>query len=169
MPPKKNVALPSQAAPRSQPPSRFAGSSVARSDWPLLALVRSPDLALTPVQIQKAMFLLGKNCEPAVGANFYRFQPYNYGPFDSTVYSDAGMLAGLGMVAKNDSGSGYAEYAPTADGLLYAEKLKLGTPPKAISYLEKVVPWAQSLSFSALVRAIYAKYPEFKENSVFQG
>jgi hypothetical protein len=135
----------------------------------MLAISYAKGRGLSPVQLQKILFLLGKQLPEEVGSNFYTFEPYNYGPFDRTVYSDASMLAGLGMVTKNDSGRSFWEYAPTAEGLEYAEKLKASAPAKAISYLEKVVPWAQGLSFSALVRAIYAKYPEYKENSVFQG
>jgi hypothetical protein len=37
------------------------------------------------------------------------------------------------------------------------------------AYLEKVADWVSSLSFPQLVRAIYAKYPKYKANSVFAG
>jgi uncharacterized protein YwgA len=121
------------------------------------------------VQLQKVLFLLGKQLPGEIGHGFYDFIPYNYGPFDSAVYADASMLAGLGFVNKNDSGRGFLQYAPTAEGMSYASKLRNEASPKAAAYLEKIVPWAQALSFSALVRAIYAKYPEYRENSVFQG
>ena len=43
---------------------------VNRDDWALLALSKSPDAALTPVQIQKTLFLLGENYRNDVGT-FY--------------------------------------------------------------------------------------------------
>ncbi len=135
----------------------------------MLAVAQAKGSGLSPVQLQKSLFLLGKELPEEVGPDFYSFIPHNYGPFDSSIYSDANLLAGIGLVSRNLSSRGFWEYAPTGEGIAYAQKLTGGASPKAVSYLEKVVPWAQRLSFAALVRAIYAKYPEFRENSVFQG
>ena len=41
--------------------------------------------------------------------------------------------------------------------------------PRAAAYLDQVVKWALSLSFTQLVRAIYEQYPEMREKSVFVG
>jgi hypothetical protein len=135
----------------------------------MLAIGYARGSGLSPVQLQKTLFLLGKELPNETGQDFYNFIPHNYGPFDRAVYSDADLLAGFGLVSKNDSGRGFWEYSPTREGLTYAEKLRNTAPGKAVAYLEKIVPWAQRLSFSALVRAIYARYPEYKANSVFQG
>ena len=35
-------------------------------------------------------------------------------------------------------------------------------------YISRVFQWVRALSFEQLVRAIYAQYPEMKENSVFR-
>ena len=48
-------------------------------------------------------------------------------------------------------------------------RVKLISNKQGVSYLEKVVDWVSSLSFPELVRAIYAKYPQYKANSVFTG
>jgi len=140
-----------------------------RMDWALLAISHAKGAGLSPVQLQKSLFLLGKELPGEVGPDFYSFVPHNYGPFDSAIYTDAALLSGMGLVTRNNSGRGFVEYAPTPDGLAYAEKLKANAPGKAVGYLGRVVPWTQGLTFAALVRAIYAKYPEFRENSVFQG
>jgi hypothetical protein len=135
----------------------------------MLAVAQAKGSGLSPVQLQKSLFLLGKELPTEVGFDFYNFTPHYYGPFDSAIYNDANLLAGIGLVTRSDSGRGFWEYAPTPEGITYAQKLKDAASPKAVAYLEKIVPWAQRLSFSALVRAIYAKYPEFRANSVFQG
>jgi hypothetical protein len=57
----------------------------------------------------------------------------------------------------------------TPGGLAEAAHAKKTANQIAVGYLEKVVVWVCSLSFPALVRAIYAKYPKFKANSVFTG
>ena len=61
---------------------------LTRQDWLLLALSKSPCGAMSPVQIQKAMFLFGREAGDAVGTDFYSFQPYDYGPFDAAIYAD---------------------------------------------------------------------------------
>jgi hypothetical protein len=140
-----------------------------RADWTMLAISFATGDGLSPVQLQKVLFLLGKELPNEVGRDFYEFIPYNYGPFDRSVYDDARALASQGLASKNDSSQGFWSYSATPAGLDHADKVKRSASQKAVSYLEKIVPWAQSRSFASLVRAIYQKYPEYRENSVFQG
>jgi uncharacterized protein len=142
---------------------------VERQDWTLLAISLAKGRGLSPVQLQKVLFLLGKSVPSDIGSDFYTFEPYNYGPFDRTIYSDAGFLSTVGLVNISSTGSGYSEYTATPEGQTRSEIIKATASPRAVAYLEKVVPWAQALSFSSLVRAIYNKYPEYRRNSVFQG
>ena len=76
--------------------------------------------------------------------------PYNYGPFDRSVYVDASMLRMTGCVAITRSESGYDEYSATPAGLELTESLKKKLPPRGVAYLGRVVAWTQSLSFSEL-------------------
>jgi hypothetical protein len=142
---------------------------VERRDWTLLAIGLAKGRGLSPVQLQKVLFLLGKSLPSDIGSDFYTFEPYNYGPFDRTVYTDADYLSAVGLVSITSTGSGYSEYAATPEGQSRTEMIKAHAPHRAVAYLGKVIPWAQSLSFSSLVRAIYNKYPEYRVNSVFQG
>lgn len=142
---------------------------MSRSYWTMLAIGLAKERGLTPVQLQKALFLLGRELPSEVGPDFYNFTPYNYGPFDRAVYVDASMLRVTGSVAITRSESGYDEYSATPAGREFTESLKEKLPPRGVAYLERAVAWTQSLSFSELVRAIYARYPEYRENSVFQG
>ena len=48
---------------------------LTRQDWLLLTLSRSPDGAMSPVQIQKALFLFGQEVGGSVGTRFYSFVP----------------------------------------------------------------------------------------------
>lgn len=136
------------------------------SDWLLLALAHREGRKLTPVQVQKVMFLLGKEMPKIVGADFYKFVPYNYGPFDPAIYRNLEALAEREMVLIEGAGAARS-YSVTPLGLHRAKALARDADPKGIEYLRAVVDWAASLSFTGLVRAIYRDYPEFKENSVF--
>jgi len=137
--------------------------------WVLLALLHAKHHALTPVQLQKSLFLLGKRRPKDVGKAFYHFRAYDYGPFDVAVYNDADLLVADGLVAVNTRGGRSLRYYHlTDDGVAEAKRLARSAPEKALAYLAEVVPWAQQLSFNELVRAVYAEYPEMRENSVFR-
>jgi hypothetical protein len=75
----------------------------SRDEFLLLALASASDGRLTPVQIQKAMFLLKQEAGQFVGPDFYEFVPYNYGPFNSSIYDDLNALAGAGLVTIDQS------------------------------------------------------------------
>jgi len=141
-----------------------------RKDWTLLAISFARGEPLSPVQLQKTLFLLGETLASAVGPDFHHFEPYNYGPFSRTVYDDVTQLASDGLVRMDcQPGRSWVEYAATPEGLEQAAELKKAASGTALAYLEAVVGWARSLSFQQLVRAIYKLYPEQRANSVFQG
>ena len=141
--------------------------TIRREHWVLLAITAAGGRPLSPVQLQKSLFVLGREMCEAVGDGFYNFRPYNYGPFDSDVYADAEMLASRGLVNISQPWR-WKEYAATPAGMREAEQVKGEAPPAATAYLAKIVAWARSLSFQDLVRAIYARYPDTRAKSIFE-
>jgi len=142
---------------------------VTRKDWTLLAIRAARRGGLSPVQLQKTLFLLGKEIPEQVGTQFYNFKPYNYGPFDQAVYADADRLSAEGYVdIVQRSGESWKTYTITRDGEIKASYLDLEAG-EVRSYVDQLVEWVQQQNFQQLVRAIYAKYPEMRANSVFQG
>ena len=64
----------------------------------LLAALAATKRPFFPVHLQKALFLVDRKL-PHLFAERYSFAPYDYGPFDSDVYSDASELSeSLGLV-----------------------------------------------------------------------
>ena len=137
-----------------------------RKDWTLLAISFNDGEPMQPVQLQKTLFLLGKRCRADVGPKFYKFRPYNYGPFSSEVYQDAEELAAEGFV-RIERGQ-WSEYSATEAGLRRARQIRKKAPKTAVSFLEQAVDWARQLSFQELVSAIYEEFPEQRKHSVFQ-
>lgn len=124
-----------------------------------------------PVQLQKSLFLLGRKLPTLVGSDFYRFKPYNYGPFCQAVYEDAESLASDGLINILPSPAGrWRQFSATRLGVQRAQTLRSTgqVPAKAVAYLERAVAWTRSLSFNELIRSIYTHFPEYKANSVFQ-
>lgn len=141
---------------------------VTRRYWPVLALSFSPDNKLTPLQMQKALFLIGQNLPAFVGANYYDFKPYNYGPFDATIYRDLDESCDEGFVALHPvPDRDWSEYEITRAGVELAERVGGSLSEGALDYIDRVVVWTRSTPFADLLGAIYREYPKYAAKSLF--
>jgi hypothetical protein len=140
------------------------------ADWTLSVVAAADPSSLSPVQLQKTLFLLGRNLPTdTLGPTFYTFEPYDYGPFCGLVYLDAEKLAVQGLVEIDMPPSfSFRTYRATQAGKTRAMDIGLALPPGVRTYLSQVVGWVRSQSFQQLVTTIYRLYPEMKKNSVFQ-
>jgi hypothetical protein len=140
-----------------------------REDWNLLVLASAEGQPLSPVQLQKALFLVSRNLPPEVlGGPLYDFVPYNYGPFDGQVYDDARRLADEQFAQVSKSPRGWTQYAATPEGVERARIISETLKPDVVEYMATLVRWVRAQSFPSLVRTIYDRYPEMRANSVFQ-
>lgn len=144
---------------------------LTKKDLTLLVLTLAEGKPMTPVQLQKSVFLLQMRLpHEMLPAEGYEFSAYNYGPFTSEVYSDALRLAAEEAVAVNSSSYGkYSEYSATEIGRELGTKLTQELPQEAVSKAQEIIDWVRKQSFSGLVSAIYAEFPDYKANSVFRG
>lgn len=145
------------------------GGVLQRRDWLLVALAGAKGGVLTPVQLQKSLFLLGRRLPQLQAEGFYIFLPHHYGPFCVDIYRDAEELERehLVEIVKSEKGN-WKEYKLTAQGKKRASTLRSRLPSPVVEYVDLVVQWTQSLGFAELVRKIYALFPEYRINSVFQ-
>lgn len=140
-----------------------------RIDWNLLVLGAAGGQRFSPVQLQKSLFILSRELSSeTLGAGFYQFEPYNYGPFDATAYADSRSLAEQGLAIVAPCSQGYMEYSATPAGIAATRALERELTPQTIAYVQQVVDWVRGQSFSSLVRAVYEAYPEMRVNSVFR-
>jgi hypothetical protein len=137
----------------------------------LLAIMGAADgRSFSPVQLQKAVFLIDRNLPDVFDENSrFAFAPYDYGPFDREVYVEAGALELNELASTAKGASGYSEYSVTDKGLGRARELLANLDEKQRAYVVSVVEWVRSLSFAKLVKSIYEAYPETRANSVFVG
>lgn len=141
-----------------------------RKDILLSALARGAAIRpFEPVHVQKAMFLVDRHAREMfdVGSR-YTFTPYDYGPFDSSVYADLDVLKTGGMVeVERESGYGYRVYRATPAGIEQGNAIaaRLDAPHRQL--VEQIVDTILPLSFRQLVSAVYKTYPDMKVNSVF--
>ena len=141
-----------------------------RRDWVLLVTAAADGEPLSAVQLQKVLFLIGKDLDHQVGEHYYDFRPFHYGPYAVAVYEDATRLnqEGLVLVAAASQGR-WNEYQATPNGTRVAATLLQSLPKSDADRIRALVKWARSLSFEDLLRAVYTKYPEMRVNSRFRG
>lgn len=135
-------------------------------DWMLLALAAAKAKGLTIPQLERTLFVLGRELTSTRAAPYYTFAAGDYGPFDAAVHADARSLEadGLAHAAHDDFPP---VYATTRKGLQAARQFAQQVPQEELDCLRRTVKWARRLSFPELVTAIYAKYPDISANSVF--
>jgi uncharacterized protein len=140
-----------------------------RNEYVLLSLAVNDGRQLTPLQVQKQLFL----SEKLIGAELsytprFDFQPYHYGPFDKAVYDALDSLSNVGHVEILNAGQKHRRYALTEAGLHAAGLATANVDPAILKKLAKIAKFVTSLSFRDLVSVIYREYPEMRVNSVFE-
>lgn len=139
-----------------------------RSNAILAILASANGRTLSPVQLQKAVFLLDRNGLINEGAGF-NFEPYDYGPFDKAVYDEAQLLKMAGHAEIGPAPFGrWNVYSATQSGIDQGQRVLAGLTEDWRNYVIRVTEWVRSQSFSSLVKSIYNQYPEMRANSIFQ-
>jgi uncharacterized protein YwgA len=143
------------------------GGKMNKREIILAALAPALREAYTPVQVQKLMFLIDAKIPDLVDGPHFHFQPYNYGPFDKSVYDEIENLQKQGDIEFIFEQT-WRNYRLTKKGQELGEKILASLDPKAQNYIERASDFVRNLSFRQLVLAIYKAFPEMRENSVFQ-
>src|SRR4051794_25370784 len=69
-----------------------------KKDWLLLVLAAAKKNGLTPVQLQKSLFLIGAEIPESIRNGFYNFVQCDYGPSDKAIYADAQTLEAAALI-----------------------------------------------------------------------
>jgi len=120
-----------------------------------------------PVHIQKLIFLFQERTQKG---SVFNFIPFDYGPYDASIYHRLEELASAGMV--EIVGGPYTKrrlYKLTSKGVDIANVELNKLSPRDRDYLIRLSEWVRSITFAQLVGAIYTAYPEMRQNSVFRG
>ena len=140
-----------------------------RKDIVLLVIDSASDEGLSPLQLQKGLFIIEQSKLDGLPPDFYAFYPYNYGPFCEEIYQDTDALVEEGMVFNVPlAGQSWSRYVITPKGQTRSKEIRKDNNIGLVAYIDATVQWVSSLTFSELLRAIYAKYPAYSVNSVFQ-
>lgn len=136
----------------------------------LLATLASTTGEFTPVQIQKALFLLDKKAASLTGGPFFSFRPYDYGPFDQSIYKDLAVLRDAELVIiSGDPTSKQRAYGLTPLGRARGASILAALPTQTSGYIAQLTDFVRGLGFAQLVSSIYKEFPDMQVKSVFRG
>jgi hypothetical protein len=140
---------------------------VSRLGWLVLfAGYQPPDGTdppeISPLELQKGLFLLRQVAELS-GDEVYDFEPYDYGPVSPEIYSDTRQVMAARLLHRSAAGPScrFSYYRATHAGREVASELAREVNPQDLLYLEVIRSLLKELSFSEVVSAIYAAYPDY--------
>ena len=142
---------------------------MTRHDWLLLVLAAAEGDALSPLQLQKSLFLVGHGLAGLVSTDFYDFQSHAYGPFAASIYHDAEDQQLQGFVAIRPHPRTKREFSLTPAGSNQVKMLVAELHTDAVRYYCEIVQWVQSQTFQELTQAVYEQFPAFAKRSVMPG
>jgi hypothetical protein len=136
----------------------------------LVFLAGGPE-ALDPIRIMKGLFIFSMEC-PADWLSDearYQFEPYNWGPFSNDVYTDLRTLRVRNYALTSaEPGRSWEYHQASKQGHRVAKQIHESLDARVVEYLLRLRRYTLSSSFQQLLRAVYAKYPEYAVNSVFR-
>ncbi len=119
-----------------------------RRDWLLLAITADDDSGLSPVQLQRSLFLVSQKREKHIGPGFYEFELRESGPFSKDLYVDLDALVAAGHVMKKwQPGCPWSVFRSTDISRTWAKELRPKAKKEALSYLEEAVAWVKQQTF----------------------
>ena len=121
--------------------------NVEPKDWLLLAIAAAGEAGLSPIQLQRSLFLLSQKRKTHVGPDFYQFEPGDAWPFSRALYEDLDAFVAVGDVVKEyRTESTRSVFRLAESGRTLAEELQPRLKPEASSYLEEAVAWVTEQS-----------------------
>jgi len=124
----------------------------ARRSWLLVAIAISGDSGLSPVQLQRSLFLFGQKREEQVGPGFYEFEPHESGPSSRDVYVDIDALVTAEYVVKEwVPDSSWSAFRLSDAGRARVTEFRRKVKKDALSGLEDAVAWVREQSYLDLV------------------
>lgn len=128
-------------------------------------------------RFQKLIFLMQMegNLNDIDPTDTYRFEPYDYGPFSSTLYDDLDSHIEQGLIEdskeKLDEEEDIVkyEYQLESDGKEFVEEqVSENEFERIVQEAERIIDEYGDTPLPELIDLVYSKYPDYAENSVLR-
>ena len=119
---------------------------------------------LDPIRLMKGCFIVAE-IGPDEWKRLFEFRPYDYGPFDPSVYRACDALLGKGLLVATPAGR-YSHYTITETGRERASSIATEMDPSLAEWLRNIGHWVTSKSFNDLLREIYDRFPDYASRSI---
>jgi hypothetical protein len=144
-----------------------AGGAPSREDVVLLLV----DGATGPYPLDRFRVMKGCFLVDQLGGerwqDLFHFRAYDYGPFDSSIYTVRDALKSAGLIEVRGRGR-YESYALTSQGRKRVRALNATLGQKSADWVRKIGRWVTSKSFSQIAHEVYARYPKYATRSVLR-
>jgi hypothetical protein len=120
---------------------------------------------LDPIRLMKGCFIVSE-IGPAAWKDLFEFRPFDYGPFDPSVYRARDALVGKDLMVATPAGR-YSQYSITPAGRARASEIAEGLEESHLAeWLRSIGHWVTSKSFTDLLREIYDRFPNYATRSI---
>jgi hypothetical protein len=144
--------------------SELGETNVGRDDL-LLLMAKGAEEGAYPfdaIRAMKSSFIVSQR-GLTEWRQLFDFRPYDYGPFDASVYRSRDSLVAQGLLEVQPGTHDATRL--TANGQQRALDLEAQLGPSA-DWLKQIGHWASSRSFAQLLREVYSEYPDFAARSI---
>lgn len=121
---------------------------------------------LDPIRVMKGCFVVSQ-AGRSEWRSLFDFAPYDYGPFDTSVYRARDALLAKRYLQADNTGR-YGSYTLTDSGTERVRQIEQQLDDRAIAWLRSVGHYVCAKSFVGLLDDIYARFPEYATRSVMK-
>ena len=123
-----------------------------RRGWLLLAVAVSGASGLSPVQLERSLFLVCQKREEHVGPDFYQFESNGSGPASAALYVDIDALVTAEHIVKEWAPESSCSIFRLSDsGRARAADFRRRIKKEALAGLEDAVAWVKEQSYQEMV------------------
>ncbi|MCU4975633.1 DUF4065 domain-containing protein [Halobacteria archaeon AArc-m2/3/4] len=128
-------------------------------------------------RFQKLIFLMQMegNLNDLTPTETYRFEPYDYGPFSSTLYDDLdnhierGLIEDSKETLDEEDDIVQYKYHLKPEGREFIEENESGAEfERVVEEAKRIVQEYGDVPLPELIDMVYSKYPDYAENSVLR-